>query len=686
MTVTKKYFRKDKKIMRKLLAFLLVASMLATVALCAFAVSAETTNVALGKKYVTSPLHRQGGADVNWAYDENAEITYPDEGGVELTDGVIPVDLTYSDPGFMGFAAGTPETEAAGYAYMRVDLEETYDLTSLVLYVGTKALGAGLGVPDSVTFLKVDDMDGTNPVELGMVVPTESEDDACTPSKLDVNVAARYIEIRVARSWSWMFVAEFEAYATGVSSGSEPEPEPEVVIETIKVDGDLTDTGWVKASWNTYTLWQTPEAAKPEDRTAKTAIRTDADNIYIAFVIDGTIAPNIQDEYAGKVAGGLEANGAQTSTYTQTGATSFRLWLRTTDTERYLIDVQYLGEELGWVATRAIYPTGSTLTWDDLAGLIDIAVVYADGTVTAEFAIDKAAFGVEDDFRMFFSYWDNYEDLVDETNTSAYQVIHVCSENAQVSESGVIQYYSGNENLDAYISFTGADTKLDSYTVDPEPSTPDDTYEQEIADKVGDPLDDPDFAIDLSSSVEDGVLTVVLTLKDFKDGVAMQSFNAKLYYDTERLTLTNEINKDNSVKCETTLPYGDDSTWENLTRTKDGGLIDISFIVADEPDQVLDADHPIVLTFTFEVKEGVDKVGVYVPTESVKGSNVDNGKKYYGNGAYKVEPVKASPAPGPDDGSSKPDPEKPGDAGVLVFAILGILATAGAVTVIKVRH
>lgn len=169
----------------------------------------------------------------------------------------------------------------------------------------------------------------------------------------------------------------------------------------------------------------------------------------------------------------------------------------------------------------------------------------------------------------------------------------------------------------------------------------DDSYEEDIAALVGESLEEPDFAIDLQSSIKkdrkgEQIMTVVLTLRDIKDDFEMHSLNAKLYYDAERLTMTNGFRADLSVDCVTALPYGEESTWENLTTARVDGLIDICFVVSDKPEQVLDAEHPIVLTFTFALTEGYEKAGVYIPTESVYGVNCDDWETLEGNGAYTV--------------------------------------------------
>ena len=171
----------------------------------------DNKNLALDKPYVKSMLHQQGGADVNWAWDDNAPITYPDTDDAELTDGEFPPeDASYDNAAFMGFAAGSKDYESnGGYSYLTIDLGEIYELSRLVAYVGTSKLGAGLNVPGGVEFLVSED--GETFTSVGKIVP---QDDASVPYiavEQTCDVTAQFVQIRLTGS-GWMHICEAEVY------------------------------------------------------------------------------------------------------------------------------------------------------------------------------------------------------------------------------------------------------------------------------------------------------------------------------------------------------------------------------------------------------------------------------------------------------------------------------------------
>lgn len=201
--------------MKKTLA-LFVAALLVVTALCAsVTVSAETTNVALGKSYTVSQQYRQ--SRETWSWADDAEIAYPDD-GKKLTDGKLAEEDTgYDDPAWIGFHGGAPEykgtetTPGLGYSYMRVDLGAVYALTELKLYVGTIKLTAGITVPTSVEFYVSED--GKTYTGLGELTPVDTEESVTAEVSQKTDVSARFVEIRIKREANWMFVSEFEAYA-----------------------------------------------------------------------------------------------------------------------------------------------------------------------------------------------------------------------------------------------------------------------------------------------------------------------------------------------------------------------------------------------------------------------------------------------------------------------------------------
>ena len=174
------------------------------------ALATDGNNVAAGKTYTRSLLFRQGGADANWGWDENANIAYDDEGNVTLTDGVITAaDAAYSDATWMGFSALAPDYSTnGGYSWLIVDLGESYELSELTLYVGTTFLANGISCPTAIEYLVSEDNE--NWYSAGTVNPVDDANVATVPATLECDVTGRYVQIRIMTP-GWAFINEFEA-------------------------------------------------------------------------------------------------------------------------------------------------------------------------------------------------------------------------------------------------------------------------------------------------------------------------------------------------------------------------------------------------------------------------------------------------------------------------------------------
>ena len=172
------------------------------------ALATEGANVAEGKTYTRSLLYRQGGADVEWGWDENANIAYPDDAN-DLTDGVIAADdAAYSDAAWMGFHMKAPDYAENNGAWFIVDLENSYVLSELTLYTGSIFLGSGIAAPTNVEFLVSED--GEEWYSVGSVVPTTDETVANAPATIECDVTGRYVKV-VMQTPGWAFVSEFTA-------------------------------------------------------------------------------------------------------------------------------------------------------------------------------------------------------------------------------------------------------------------------------------------------------------------------------------------------------------------------------------------------------------------------------------------------------------------------------------------
>ena len=225
--------------MKKTLATLLVVALVASLCGVMF-VSAEATNLVAGKTYEISEQYRMGGADVNWGYDPNAPISYPDD-NYDLTDGAELV-AEYSDACWVGFTKNTPEQTERGYAYINFDLGAASDLEALN-YVSYKHKANGIQPAHTIEVYVSND--GEN-YELAA---TQNLDDETVEAledlnyhsfSIDLDVTAQYVQMRIT-SYGWAFFGEVEIMGTAAATEEPDAPEtPAAADVTAKVlDGSL---------------------------------------------------------------------------------------------------------------------------------------------------------------------------------------------------------------------------------------------------------------------------------------------------------------------------------------------------------------------------------------------------------------------------------------------------------------
>ena len=166
-------------------------------------------NVAVGKTYTTSTLFRM--SNVTWGWDETFDVTYPDEDGVSLTDGVKdPGDNTYKNVVWAGFNFSSPDYLENGYSWITVDLGAKTDISKVVLVSATSALGSGIGSDNFAIEFFVSD-DGENWTSIGALNAVDSADVNFTETAVETNVSGQYVQVRMSRG-GWMFVSEVEVY------------------------------------------------------------------------------------------------------------------------------------------------------------------------------------------------------------------------------------------------------------------------------------------------------------------------------------------------------------------------------------------------------------------------------------------------------------------------------------------
>lgn len=167
------------------------------------ALPTEGENVALNKTYTVSEQYRQGGADVNWAYDENADIAYPDN-GTELTDGTAPTaEDGYNVDGWSGFSANTPAQGTRGYAYVNVDLEEIYEVAAIDV---TLLIDSATGISAPTWFGIAVSEDGETFTDVGDA-PVELTEDGVHVVTIEVDATARYVQVQF-NGGTWNFIGE----------------------------------------------------------------------------------------------------------------------------------------------------------------------------------------------------------------------------------------------------------------------------------------------------------------------------------------------------------------------------------------------------------------------------------------------------------------------------------------------
>lgn len=180
------------------------------------AATIEGENVAAGKSYTTSVLYRQGGAEVEWKYDENAPIAYPDTDDKELTDGILAEAVSesgehYTAPEWVGLHGQSPDYDTnGGFAYVTVDLGAKTDIKGVKVYVGCGVIGGGIGSPSSVEIMVSDD--GENWTSVAATFPTNPADTNIECVEIPCTANGQYVQVRFT-SGGWIFVSEVEIFA-----------------------------------------------------------------------------------------------------------------------------------------------------------------------------------------------------------------------------------------------------------------------------------------------------------------------------------------------------------------------------------------------------------------------------------------------------------------------------------------
>lgn len=163
-----------------------------------------SANVALGKSYTLRGL-----------FPNAASASWPDEGGITLTDGKDATTATYGDAAWVGFniSADDIKNDNPKLSSITVDLAGNFSLNKFVLRIYDGHGDVGISAPSGVVFYY--SANGTDWTKAGDgALEKETAEKSLNAFVLEVEtpVSAKYVKAEITHSTNWAFVSEFEAY------------------------------------------------------------------------------------------------------------------------------------------------------------------------------------------------------------------------------------------------------------------------------------------------------------------------------------------------------------------------------------------------------------------------------------------------------------------------------------------
>lgn len=236
----------------------------------------SSTNVALGKDYTLGGVYSSNGSTAD----------YPDETGKTMTDGLnAALDGKYNDPAYIGFNKGTDEYVAKGYAWITVDLGDTYAMDKFVAKVASSYATSGITAPKEVSVYVSDDNENWTLAGTTTLIDTTAVSTISATVKLDTAISGRYVEFRFVANANWIMVAEVEAY------GELDASVPSTGVGDVNGDGKVGSADYLlvkRACFRSYSL-STEESARADvdnsgkvDSTDYVVIKRIAFGTYVA--------------------------------------------------------------------------------------------------------------------------------------------------------------------------------------------------------------------------------------------------------------------------------------------------------------------------------------------------------------------------------------------------------------------
>ena len=602
------------------------------------AVTVENVNVALNKtSYTTSQLFRQ---NEQWTWGDDSPIAYPDEDGKTLTDGVFAPDNKHElydadGAAWMGFHALCPDYKENGYAWIKLDLGASYDITEVVLYTSSSLVSVAKA--SKVTVLVSADGETWN--DFGEVEVVDDATKTVIKNSVTGTANARYVQYKFTAAGYWLGVCEAEVYANVAVEGGSA-----TVKEEIAVDGDLTDTGWAKDKWTTVSgdngSWQYPtkkevaEGAVIPTFTYDFQLRADDTKLYGAVVLDG-----------------VHEDGKNIKV---------RVWFRDNDEATvYSSFYDFVLAPDGTLETAAKYNQSTTENKGAVieGTTLNAAAKVVDGKTVFEFSVDVAEVTKDGNFDYFVSL-----ERKQGVNTGTLYFPYI-PEKDETSPHGNYPWLLWMAENDA--SANVEDIALGEVVVGGE--------EKEEADtsKMGTAPADPAFTVTVAA--KEGwkageKLVVTATVDVLKDGVDLSQIMFNLYYDAAdvEIVLPEDLG--------TIITAGKD-TWKEdslfvLSTDGDYGVIECAPATTAEAD-ILKKGDQLVMTFEFTVKD---------EAEGLVNFQLSNN----GLVAYSWD-LDAAEVAGAGSSIAVANADALGDTGIYVIAALALVALIGTAVVIKKR-
>ncbi len=226
--------------MKKLIALVLTAIMVLSLAAVATVAEEKETNIASEATYEVHDFFRM--STVTWGYDEDYPIVYGDnEAGNELTDGLHAASTAYGDTAWLGINANHPNAKAGMGCYFVFNFETAYDITNAVLTLNNLQ-NSGIGAPEKIeAFVSTDGTTFSETAIAGAYTAALTAGESAD-YKIEINakgVKAIKFLYTASAGCSWMFTDEVAIYGKAAGSGATPSVTAKATVGKVVIPSNL---------------------------------------------------------------------------------------------------------------------------------------------------------------------------------------------------------------------------------------------------------------------------------------------------------------------------------------------------------------------------------------------------------------------------------------------------------------